>query len=253
MSAHRWLSGFLLSLALSGCVTEYQGSRRPDADPAVALGQRVGLARNYIGSGDWENAKRNLELARDIDPDNPEVHEAFGLVYQSTGEYELAEQSFRKALRADPKLSRARNNYAAFLFAQGRFEEAAEEFRKVTQDTLYGARPLAFINLGNSLLQLGDKAGAEEAFNRTLTMDRRNPIALFEMAQLKYDAGDAETANRYYEVYRLVVSRQPPRGLLLGYRIANELGDRNAASSYELALRNLYPDSPEYRALASGS
>jgi type IV pilus assembly protein PilF len=249
----RILSVFLVAAVLSGCVTEYQGSRRPDADPTLALEQRVGLARNYIGAGDWDNAKRNLELARDIDPDNAEVHEAFGLVYQSTGEYELAEQSFRKALRADPNLSRARNNYAAFLYNQGRFEEAAEAFRKVTEDTLYSARPLAFINLGNSLLQLGDKVGAEQAFNRTLTMDRRNPIALFEMAKLKLDAGDVDTANRYYGVYRMVVTRQPPRGLLLGYRIASQLGDRDAASSYELALRNLYPDSPEYKALVSGS
>lgn len=243
----------LLVVLTGGCVTEHTGSRRVEADPTLALEQRVGLARNYIGVGDWENAKRNLELAQDIDPGNGEVFEAFGLVYQSTGEFELAEENFRKALRSNPKLSRARNNYAAFLYSQGRYDEAAEEFRTVTQDSLYSARPLAFINLGSSLLRLGDTAGAEQAFTRTLSMDRRNPIALFEMARLKFAAGDTEAASRYYGVYRMVVPRQPPAGLLLGYRIATVTGDLDAASSYELALRNLYPDSAEYAALAGES
>ena len=40
--------------------------------------------------GDWENAKRNLELAEEVDPNNAEVFEAFALVYQRTGESEMA-------------------------------------------------------------------------------------------------------------------------------------------------------------------
>ena len=85
------------------------------ADLKATLNKRVALARQYIGVGDWENAKRNRELAQEIDPENSEVFEAFALVYQSTGEFEMAESQFRAALRADPTLSRARNNFAAFL------------------------------------------------------------------------------------------------------------------------------------------
>ena len=62
------------------------------SEPEATLDKRVALARQYIGVGDWENAKRNLELAPAIDPQNAEVFEAFALVYQSAGEYELAEQ-----------------------------------------------------------------------------------------------------------------------------------------------------------------
>ena len=71
------------------------------SDPEATLDKRVALARQYIGVGDWENAKRNLELAQAIDPQNAEVFEAFALVYQSTGEFELAEQQFKAALKAD--------------------------------------------------------------------------------------------------------------------------------------------------------
>ena len=84
------------------------------ADLEATLNKRVALARQYIGVGDWENAKRNLELAQEIDPENAEVFEAFALVYQGTGEFEMAESQFRAALKAHPTLSRARDIFAAF-------------------------------------------------------------------------------------------------------------------------------------------
>jgi type IV pilus assembly protein PilF len=115
-----------LLLALAGCVTEYSGGTPMTSDPDATLDKRVALARQYIGVGDWENAKRNLELAQEIDPHNAEVFEAFALVYQSTGEVEMAESRFQAALKTDPGLSRARNNYAAFLYSRGRYVEAGE-------------------------------------------------------------------------------------------------------------------------------
>ena len=236
-----------VSCFLAACVTEYSGGNQMSANPEATLDKRVALARQYIGVGDWENAKRNLELAQEIDPNNAEVFEAFALVYQSTGEFELAELNFRKALKAEPQLSRARNNYAAFLFSQGRFREAEREFLRVTEDTLYSGRPMAFVNLGLSRLQLGDASGAGAAFTRALSMDRRNPVALLEMGFLRLQAGDPEEANRYHGIYKTVAPQQSPRGLLLGLEIAVARGDQDAIGSHELALKNLYPDSPEYR------
>ena len=235
-------------LLLSGCVTEYSGGTQMTADPDATLDKRVSLARQYIGVGDWDNAKRNLELAQEIDPQNAEVFEAFALVYQSTGEFELAEQQFKAALRAEPSLSRARNNYAAFLYSRGRFTEAESEFSRVTEDTLYSGRPMAFVNLGLCRLQLSDPVGGEAAFSRALSMDRRNSVALLEMGFLRLEAGDTDEAKRYHGTYRTVSPQQSPRGLLLGLRIADLTGDQDALGSYELALRNLYPDSAEYRA-----
>lgn len=252
-SAHerRCHGGLLWAMAaivclLAGCVTEYSGGTQRTSDPDATLDKRVALARQYIGVGDWENAKRNLELAQDIDSDNAEVAEAFALVYQSTGEFELAELQFQAALKADPKLARARNNYAAFLYSRGRYVEAEREFQRVTEDTLYSGRPMAFVNLGLCRIQLGDRAGAESALTRALAMDRGNPVALLEMGFLRLEAGDPGEANRYHGSYRTVSPQQSPRGLLLGLLIADATGDQDALGSYELALRNLYPDSSEY-------
>ena len=243
-----WGGALVVLLGLmGGCVTEQSGGTQMSSDPDAALDKRGALARQYIGVGDWENAKRNLELAQEVDPNNAEVFEAFALVYQSTGEFEMAENQFRAAIKAEPTLSRARNNYAAFLYSQGRFIEAEREFYRVTEDTLCSGRPMAFVNLGLCRLQLEDSPGAKASLTRALSIDRRNPVALLEMGFLRVEAGDTNEAARYHGTYRTVSPQQSPRGLLLGLEIADQTGDRDALSSYEVALRNLYPDSAEYR------
>ena len=107
---------------------------------------------------------------------------------------------------------------------------------------------MAFVNLGFCRLQLEDDACAEVAFTRALSMDRRNSVALLEMGFLRLEAGDTNEAARYHGTHRTVSPQQSPRGLLLGLEIAAQTGDQNPLGSYELALRNLYSDSQEYRA-----
>ena len=243
------LSLLLLSALLSGCISTSTGIFTEDASPEKALERRLSLARQYIGEGNWEAAKRNLELATEIDPNNPEVYEAFALVYQSTGEYELAEENFKKALTQDNKnISRARNNYAAFLYSQERYKDAAKQLELVVKDTLYTERPNAYVNLGLCQLKLFETEAAEASFVRALAMDRTNQLALVEAAQIRFDAGDYATANQYYATYRTVARQQSARGLLLGIRLAQVEGDRDSEASYALALGSRFPKSAEYQA-----
>ena len=238
----------MLLLLLSACVTQKGQVFTEEVDKDAALERRVQLARSYIGEQNWEDAKRNLKLAADIDPDAPEVNEAFALVYQSTGEYELAEHHFLRALEQQPKFSRARNNFAVFLYQQQRYQDAEEQLEIVVADTLYESRPRAFLNLGLCRLRLENDAGARTAFKRALTMDRTNTLALMELAHIDYRAEDWASAQRYYDYYKSIVKRQSARGLWLGVQLAYELNDQNAQASYGLALRNMYPDSPEFQA-----
>ncbi len=258
----RFFAALGLCLALSACVTQSESVFDSDPSPEDALKARVELARSYIGEGNWDDAKRNLKLAQDIDPNSPEVAEAFALVYERTGEYELAEESFEQALSLQRDFSRARNNYAAFLYSRGaqaaaagrpdevrrRMEQAEEQLLIVVKDTLYDARPRAFINLGLVQVQLGKDDPAREAFSRALAMDRGNNLALLELAHIEYRAGNYPLADRYLENYRRFRRQQSARALWLGIRVSRELEDRDAEASYTLALRNLYPGSPEYQA-----
>ena len=241
------LCSLVITAFLVGCVVETSGPEPAPVDPTQALEQRVSLARQYIGTGDWENAKRNLELAAAIDAGNADVLEAFALVYQSTGEFEHAEFNFEEALDAGAG-SRARNNYAAFLYAQGRYLEAAVAFREVTTDTLYSGRPRAFVNLGLALLQTQETPEAKSAFSRALLMEPRNSTALLELTQIELTEGDVAGVSGYYERYRAGTRRQTARALILGVEIARLNGDANMEASNMLALRNLYAETPIYKA-----
>lgn len=237
----------LASSFLFGCVTTTTGGFTEKASPEKALQKRVQLARDYIGERNWDDAKRNLQIAQDIDPSSADVHEAFALVYQSTGEYELAEESFKNSIRLDRGCSRCRNNYAAFLYSQEKYEAAVSQLETVVKDTLYTGRTGAFLNLGLSRQKVGQSEGAQEAFERALAMDRTNRIALFELATLRYEADDVDSAARYYDTYKRVSHQQSARALWLGIRITRKTGDRDAEASYGLALSNRFPKSPEYK------
>ena len=243
----RHLSTLIIIAVLTSCVTETSGPEPSPVDPAQALEQRVGLARQYIGVGDWENAKRNLELAAAIDSNNADVFEAFALVYQSTGEFDRAERNFEAAL-AGGAGSRARNNYAAFLFAQRRYAEAASAFREVAKDTLYSGRPRAFVNLGLALLRTDERDEAKASFSRALLMEPQNGVALLELTQLELTEGDVQAASGYYTRYKAGTRTQTARALILGVEIARLTGEEDMEASNMLALRNLYAETPIYKA-----
>ncbi|MEM7692146.1 MAG: hypothetical protein AAF194_06850, partial [Pseudomonadota bacterium] len=52
-----------LALLLAGCVTQTESVFTSEASMQDAMEQRVALARQYIGQGNWEDAKRNLKAA----------------------------------------------------------------------------------------------------------------------------------------------------------------------------------------------
>ncbi|MEP5763107.1 MAG: type IV pilus biogenesis/stability protein PilW [Halieaceae bacterium] len=237
-----------LALLVSACVTQEGRVFTAEASPQEALKTRVQLARSYIGEQNWEDAKRNLKIAQEIDPNSAEVAEAFALVYQSTGEYELAEENFERAISLKKPFSRARNNYAAFLYSRGRYAESERQLEVVVKDTLYESRPQAFVNLGLCRVRLGETAGAREAFTRALTMDRGNRIALLELAHIEYGDDNWALAQRYLDSYRGFSRSLSARALWLGVRLSHKLGEQDAEASYGLALRNLYPKSPEFQA-----
>ena len=235
----------LLTL-LGGCVTTEYGGVGSKADPQKALKTSVQLARNYIREGNWEAAKRHLKAALELDDSNAEIYEAMALVFENTGELELAEKNYRKSLRLDPGVSRVHNNFAAFLYSQKRYEDAAEQLETVVGDTLYRNRAQALYNLGRCYIQLDKWDKAEEDFRRSFLLDRRNVLVIYELANVYFHQGDYPKSQRFYDEYRSKVKQQPPQALWLGIRLAHEFRNRDAMSSYALALKNLYPTSKEY-------
>lgn len=233
-----------LCWALTGCVTET--TERAPAPKDVQLQAHLDLARGYLENRDFGRAREPLERALEIDPRSAEAATLMGVLYQAQNEPELAERYYRQALRNDPAFAMALNNYGTFLYGRGRFEDALDPLRRLSRDPDYRDRPRAYLSLGLTELKVGNKDRARDAFERSLSFNTVLPRSALELAYLNFEDGDYAEANRYYGMFR-DRARQSPRSLCLGIDLARQSGNDDQRASYEIALKNLYPDSTEAR------
>lgn len=237
------------ALLLAGCTQVVEESSSRKVDPTAAARDRAAIAADYLRQGEDEKALTYLQLALKSDPDLPEAHNVMGVLLERDGNIKGADREFRKALRLRGDYTQAHNNYGSFLFRQKRYKDAAKQFEAAAADITYPNRSLAFEGLGRSAWMLGDKARAEQAFGRSLGLDANLPAATLYMGEIAFDKQNYEGARSLYRRY-LELTRDTPQtaqSLWLGIRLERRFGDKDALASYELALKRLYPGSPEYQ------
>ncbi|MFT5694025.1 MAG: type IV pilus assembly protein PilF [Oceanicoccus sp.] len=236
----------LITMLMSACVTTERGGVGDRVETAKALRNTVQLARVYIREGQWQAAKKHLRTALEFDDSNAEIYEAMALVFQNTGEIELAEKNYKQSIKLNSEAARVRNNYAAFLYKQSRYKEAVKQLEQVVADTLYDKRSSAFVNLGRSYLEMDELTKARDAFRRAYLMNRKDIPLTFELADVHFQLKEYPIAQQYYDAYRQQVEQQPARALWLGIQLAEKFDNKDAVSSYGMALRNMYPTSFEF-------
>lgn len=235
----------LLTLILSGCVTQTnaKGERLVDKDKALEL--HIQLAQGYVDKGNRESARHHLRKAFDIDRGSAEAIAVQAMLYQLEGEPELAEQSFKKAIKGKKKFTLARNNYGVFLFQSKRYEEALEQFEKAAADLDFNDRAEALVNVGRTSLLLGNKERAQAAFEHASVLNRNLSDAFIELADLNFQKQEYAEAKKNLDRY-MALDQSSPRSLLLGIRLERVFGNKDKEASYLLMLKNRFPYSKEY-------
>ncbi len=107
-----------------------------------------------------------LQKASELLPDDAEVHNNLGLIFQELGQLNEAEASYRRALQAKPDYTAAHYNLGNTLTGLGRLNEAEASYRRVLQIKPDDAD--AHYNLGNALRELGRLNEAEASYRRAL-------------------------------------------------------------------------------------
>ncbi|MFI8335504.1 type IV pilus biogenesis/stability protein PilW [Pseudomonas taetrolens] len=237
----------VLASLLTGCVSS--GDSTPmstDKGRDEARKAYVQLGLGYLQQGMTEQAKMPLSKALEIDKTDPDTHAALALVFQSEMEHELAEEAFLKALRGRPADARILNNYGSFLFQRQRYQEAYAQFQKAAADNLYPERSRVYENLGITSLRLGQREAGRQQLEKALRLNRLQPRALLEMAELSYEDRHYVSARDFYDRFSLL-SGQNARSLLLGARLEHVFNDRTSTANYGQQLKRLYPGTPEYQ------
>ena len=236
-----------LIVVLGGCVTTETGNGPKAGTQQQRVQAYLELARGYLEKHDYVNARRPLENALKVDPSSAEAHVLLASVNLGTGDKQLADKEYREALRYEPHNAMAQNNYGTFLFAEGHYKDAAQHLKIAANDPSYARRGQAYENLGLTQLKLNQPADAEQSFVRALMLNRLQPRSAFELADLYFKAGDFTRAKQYFDSFNSM-AQPTARSLWLGVRLSRVLGDQDQLASYAMALKNLFPDSPEYRA-----
>jgi type IV pilus assembly protein PilF len=239
----------VLVLALSACVTTSNSSLTDNADPKVAVERYVQLGLEYIKRNELHRARKHLNRAIEINPNDASANSALGLVYHQEGEYEQAEKLFLVAIESGQNYTRGRSYYGAFLYSAERHQEALDQFLIAANDTEYEGRSQIFSNIALCYLKLDMKQEAIDAYTKTLRLDRTNGRALSGITELLIQIENFDQAKNYYNrLVRLIGDQgmqHSAQSLWLGMRIARHLGSTQQEQTLAGLLNEMYPDSDE--------
>lgn len=244
-----WLGTALVCALQLSCASQpAKDTRAAPASPAQIAQVNTQLGLGYLRNGQTDLAYERLNTALEADPDFATAHNGIALVYDKRGEAEKAEKHFKRALALNPSDSAAQTNYGVFLCEHGRYDEGEQYFLKAVENPRYDKPAMAYTNAGLCRMRDDDPAKAQSYFRAALRVDPRFAVALLNMAELSYDAGEYLAARAYMQRYE-EVAKHNSRSLWLGIRIEERLGDKDAVSSLAMLLKANYPDSPETQLL----
>ena len=240
---------------LAGCIHKdgYDENIRPSeikesqTTNEIAL-TNLNLGIAYLKEGNYNKALEKLKKSLSADSDYAPTYNVLGLLYQLLGDNNKAEENFKRALAINNVDSSTLNNYGNFLCKQGRFEQAERSFLRAAENPLYEAPEIAITNAGQCLYVNNQIENSKKHFRQALQLNPRIPQALLKMSEINFEEKNYLSARAYLQRYQENVPHNA-KTLLLGIQIEKKLGDKDAVSSYELLLKNSFPDSDELASL----
>lgn len=237
----------VVALLLSACVTQTTYGRsgalkeKQHADLEQAARTRVILGLSYLQQNNPEQAKFNLERARNEAPQLPEVHNALAYYYQQVGESQRAEQAYQQALSLDPHNGTTLNNYGVFLCNLKRYQDAERKFARAVALSGYVNVAEAYENAGVCAKRAGHFEQAERYLQKVLNYSATRSRSLLTMAEVQFSLGKMTRAADYLHRYQQIAGNSA-KSALLGYRIAQRQGDAPTMQQYRNLLISRFPD-----------
>lgn len=209
------------------------------------------LAAAYYERGNMGVALEELRIALGADPSYAPAYNILGLVHMDLKEYPQAQQSFERGLRIAPNDPDMNHNYGWFLCQTDREELSLRYFLAAIKNPLYASPQKSYALAGACALRKGNDSAARDYFERALRLDPNLPLALVNLAQIKYRAGELSAARGLVGRYNQIVE-PTAESLWLAVRIERRLGDRAAETKQSAELRRRFPGSKEHEDLVGG-
>jgi tetratricopeptide (TPR) repeat protein len=139
------------------------GNEPVPADPQDLVEQ----ADASYKAGDLFRARRLLEDAERLQPDDPEILNRLAYVLAKTGESGGAVEKYERSLAVEDD-DVTHNALASVLKSEGRFDEAEKHYEAALAiDDRY---EVTYYNYGNLLAERGDTEGAKQMYKKALAI-----------------------------------------------------------------------------------
>ena len=244
-----------LASALSACHSSpppyQQPDRRRKPEPEQAAIANMKMALEYLRVNNLAPARDRIERALGEAPENADVQETAGLVYERLNDLPKAKHAFSAAARLGKNDPNILNSYAGFLCRTGKTAEGEKLFIEVAKDPVYRTPEVALLNAGVCLGSSGDVVDSERYFNRALTLKPNMPEALLQLGNLAFSRGDYTQALDDVQRY-LAVNPPSAEVLWLGFRAERKLGDATTAAGYARRVQTEFPNSDQAQMMRSG-
>jgi tetratricopeptide (TPR) repeat protein len=202
----RSLAQALVCLLLCGASVPIYEMRAASSQPQFQATQEQSSALVAEGvaaleRNDLAAAKVSFERALEVDHNNVAAHSYLGALADRAGQLEEAERHFAAAAIAAPLSPSARNNHGAILLRMGRTEQAAAQFEISLR--LDKSQPSALVNLAQIRFASGTPEGlrrARELFESALAIAPDAEIAR-SLVIVTLRLGDNASASRYFQNY----------------------------------------------------
>jgi len=192
----------MLIMTLPGCGKKnISGSASPEENK-ISAKLLLKSGTKHLESRDLKSARRDLETAARLNPEDPGIFVALGDVYDELYMLKEAEAAFRTAIKLSPDNFDAHWAFGMILYQMNRYGQAENALK--TAIGLNTSCGKAFYDLGHIYLRQGKVEEAEKAYLNSIRIEPNNPctytgMAEFLIHQKKYEKA-AETLQKGLEV-----------------------------------------------------
>jgi tetratricopeptide (TPR) repeat protein len=141
------------------------------------------LGNAYRAKKQWDDARKVLERALEVAPQDPEANYSLGMVFAQTGENDKAYEHLQRALQARPVYPEALNNLGVLYLVTQRRDQAVESFEKCIH--VAPGFDQAYLNLARVYALEGARDKARSVLLELLKQHPDHPQAKQALDQLR--------------------------------------------------------------------
>ncbi|APV50476.1 type IV pilus biogenesis/stability protein PilW [Betaproteobacteria bacterium GR16-43] len=252
------VAGLVLAAAgFAGCVSQSDTQTGGVKDSSLADARRraevhTSLAGEYYQRGAIGVALQETRAALKDDSNYVPAYNMQGLILMELREDAGAKESFERAIRLDPNNAEVMNNYGWFLCTRNEAARGIDLLTRAANDPLYPTPEKSYLSAGLCMRRASNLAEAERYFRRAISLRPDLIGALYNLAEVTYERGEAKDAEAFLNRY-MRVSQPTLESLTLGVKIARLNGDRASEESFMQQLRRRFPDATQTKELEGGT